>query len=257
MPDVNEERFTGKAEIYRKYRSSYPDDLIAYLYSIIGFHKNSVIADIGSGTGIFSRLLLERGSLVHCVEPNDDMRRIAEDDLAGFPNFTSVQATAENTGLPNGSVDFVTVAQAFHWFDRPAFQSECQRILRKGGKVVLIWNIRNYESAVIKDDYLIREKYCVDAKGLGESGGPPKDIAGFFSGQIYAEKTFNNDLLIHRETYIGMNLSRSYSPREDREPDQYRGFVEELNGLFDAYQENGIIRFPQFTRSYSGEVIGG
>jgi len=257
MADANEERFSGKAEIYQKYRSSYPDDLINYLCTSIGFHKNSVIADIGSGTGIFSRLLLERGCFVHCVEPNDDMRRIAEDDLAGFPNFMSVRASAENTGLPSESVDCITAAQAFHWFDRPAFQPECRRILKKGGKVVLIWNIRNYESAVIKDDYLIRGKYCVDTKGLGENGGPPKDIACFFSGDACVERTFHNDLLIDREAYIGMNLSRSYSPREEQNPEKYREFIKELNGIFDTYQENGLLRFPQFTKSYSGEIDGG
>ena len=250
-------RFTGKAEIYKKFRSSYPAELIGYLYSQIGFAKNSVIADIGSGTGIFSRLLLAKGSLVYCVEPNDDMRRTAETDLrdnAGFYNFISINAPAENTGLPENSIDFVTVAQAFHWFDRQIFKAECRRIVKKYGKVVLVWNIRDYKNEMIKKDYVIREKYCVDRKGLGESGGPPKDLADFFVNKSCEERVFQNDLILDCETYVGMNLSRSYSPREDNNPEKYHGMVKELSALFDEYSADGVIRFPQLTKSYIGEV---
>ena len=252
----NEERFTGKADIYKKYRSSYPKELIDYLYSNIGFCKDSVIADIGSGTGIFSRLLLERGSRVYSVEPNDDMRRIAENDLgktSGFKNFTSIIAPAENTGLQDGSIDFVTAAQAFHWFDMEAFKSECHRILKNDGKVVLAWNIRDYESDFIKKDYAIRKRYCVDTKGLGITD-IPENSHDFFLDSSCHEKTFRNDLILDRETYIGMNLSRSYSPREDKNPDDYHGLVNELNGLFDEYNINGVIYFPQFTKSYFGKI---
>ena len=166
---MNEEKFTGKADIYKKFRSSYPRELIEYLYSEMGFCKASVIADIGSGTGIFSRLLLEKGSQVYCVEPNDDMRRVAENDLGdidGFKNFISIKAPAENSGLQEGSIDFVTSAQAFHWFDIGLFKSECRRILKSDGKVVLVWNIRDYESELIKKDYILRKKYCTNTKGL-------------------------------------------------------------------------------------------
>ena len=185
----NEERFTGKADIYQKFRSSYPEELIDYLYSMIGFCHDSVIADIGSGTGIFSRLLLERGSHVYCVEPNDDMRRSAENhlrDTVGFKYFTSIKAPAENTGLQEGSIDFVTAAQAFHWFDSEAFKLECRRILKSGGKVVLIWNTRDYESELIKKDYAIRRKYCIDTKGLGITD-IPEDF-DFFLDKTYEEE---------------------------------------------------------------------
>jgi SAM-dependent methyltransferase len=196
----NEERFTGKADIYKKFRSSYPKELIDYLYSEIGFCKDSIIADIGSGTGIFSRLLLEKGSHVYCVEPNDDMRRIAENDLrdtAGFENFTSIKASAENTGLERESIDFVTAAQAFHWFDMAAFKTECHRILKNDGKVMLVWNTRDYESELIKKDYVIRKKYSVDTKGLSITD-IPEDKNYFFRNKTCQERTFRNDLIIDR-----------------------------------------------------------
>lgn len=246
------ERFTGKADIYKKFRPSYPKELIDYLYSRIGFTQYSAIADIGSGTGIFSRLLLERGSTVYCVEPNGDMRRICEQDLAGFKEFISVNAPAENTGLAESCVDFVTAAQAFHWFDRQAFKAECRRILKNGGKVVLVWNERDYDSAIVKKDYDIREKYAVgDKKGLG----PGRiDCNDFFADSVYEYKTFRNDLIFDRESYIGRNVSASYSPAEEKDPKRYHGFMSELNGLFDEYNINGVLHFPHFTQSYIGEV---
>ncbi|MDR0272341.1 MAG: class I SAM-dependent methyltransferase [Clostridiales bacterium] len=250
----NEERFSGKADIYKKFRSSYPKELIDYLYSNIGFCENSVIADIGSGTGIFSRLLLERGSRVYCVEPNDDMRRIAENDLGNATGFNSVKAPAENTGLQEGSIDFITAAQAFHWFEPEAFKKECRRILKTGGKVVLVWNVRDYESDIIKKDYEIRKKYCIDTKGLGVTD-IPYGSRDFFSDFHYEEKIFRNDLNINRETYIGMNLSRSYSPCENKNPNEYNGLVKELNELFDKCNKDGVIHFPQFTKIYTGTVI--
>ena len=253
----NQERFTGKADIYKKFRSSYPYELIEYLYSQIGFGKSSIIADIGSGTGIFSRLLLERGSFVYGVEPNDDMRKTAERDLidvSGFKNFTSINSPAENTGLKEKSFDFVTAAQAFHWFDRSSFKAECKRILKNEGQAVLVWNKRDVASDFNKRDYIIREKYCIDTKGFGDNGGPPKDLHDFFIGKSYEKRFFRNDLAIDRETYIGMNLSRSYSPRENKNPDKYCGFVKEMNRLFDEYSSSEVVRFAQITESYIGKV---
>lgn len=251
----NEERFTGKAESYSSFRPSYPKELIDYLYTKVGVCKESIVADIGSGTGIFSRLLLERGNSVYCVEPNDDMRRMAENDLGGvngFKNFISIKAPAERTGLQENSVDFVTVAQAFHWFDKEAFQKECHRILKQNGQVVLIWNIRDSESEFMQKDYQIRERYCMDRKGLGIAD-ESKESKEFFLNKICEERTFRNDLMVNRETYIGMNLSRSYSPSKDKNPDRYHAFVKKLNELFDQYNIDGVAHFPQFTKSYVGK----
>ena len=252
---MNEERFTGKADIYKKYRPAYPKEFIDYLYSQVGFTQNSVIADIGAGTGIFSRLLLERGSKVYCVEPNEDMRKTAENDFAGFANFISVNAPAENTTLADKSVDFVTAAQAFHWFDRQLFKLECQRILKNSGKVVIIWNERNYESEIVKKDYIIREKYAVgDKKGLGPLRTDYRNYSWFFKDGVYECKTFKNDLILNREAYIGMNLTRSYSPKEKTDPEKYHELVKELSELFDEYSIDGVLDFPHFTQSYIGNV---
>ena len=250
---MNEERFTGKADIYNKYRPSYPKELFDYLYSQVGFTRDSVIADIGAGTGKFSRLLLERGSKVYCVEPNEDMRQTAEKDLSEFENFISVNANASNTKLQNNSVDFVTVAQAFHWFDRELFKSECQRILKPGGKIAIVYNGPEDCEFIRKRD-IITEKYAADKKGFQMRGENLVEYDDFFADGIFETKTFRNDLQYDFDSYIGRELSRSYIPKEDKEPEKYRKLVRELSELFDEYNTNGVLNFPHFTVSYVGKI---
>jgi SAM-dependent methyltransferase len=254
MEIKNEERFSNKADLYKKFRPTYPKELMDYLYSQVGFNQESIIADIGSGTGIFSRLLIERGSFVYCVEPNEDMRRTAEKDLSVFENFASLNGTDKNTGLHDASVDFITVAQAIHWFDRQVFKSECQRILKPGGKVVLIWNERDYENEIIKKDYIIRAKYAVEKNGLGSGRGKYHNYHDFFMDGIYEYKTFNNDLHFDKEGYIGRNLSTSYAPLKETDPEKYYGLVRELSEFFDEYSVNEILNYPHFTQSHIGRV---
>lgn len=137
----NTDRFTGKARAYAQGRPDYPASVVGLLTQE-SRRENPRLADIGSGTGILSRAMLERGWTVYGVEPNDDMRKEAEKRLSAFPRFHSVAGTAERTGLPGASVDLVTAAQSFHWFDAAAFKRECRRLLSRGGKVALIWNSR-------------------------------------------------------------------------------------------------------------------
>ena len=250
---MNEERFTGKANIYKKFRPTYPKELMDYLYSQVGFTSQSTVADIGSGTGIFSRFLLERGCMVYCVEPNEDMRLTAEKDLSGFKNFISVNGSDKNTGIQDKSVDFITTAQAFHWFDKQAFKLECQRILKPGGKVVIVYNGPDDCEFIRKRDS-ISEKYRVDSKGFQEHGDPIGKYADFFADGVCEDKTFRNDLQFDKESFIGRDLSRSYTPKKETDPEKYHGLVRELSELFDEYSVNGILNFPHFTVSYVGEV---
>lgn len=149
----NRERFTSRVDSYLKYRPSYPKEAIDHLYEVVGLRASSNIADIGSGTGIISKLLLERGSYVIAVEPNQAMREAAEQMLESNPQFQSIEGSAESTGLPDQSVDFIVCAQAFHWFDRSATQIEFRRILRPGGRVILIWNSRLTNGTPFREEY--------------------------------------------------------------------------------------------------------
>ena len=246
------EKFSGKAEGYEKYRPSYPKELLDYLYQDVGFQENSVIADIGAGTGIFSRLLLERGSRVYCVEPNDDMRRVARQKLQGFPSCTFVDATAEHTLLDDRSVDFFTAAQAFHWFDQTAFAAECRRILRAGGKVVLVWNNREKDSTIIKETYRICQEICPDSQGFSGGKETPEKYQSFFREGRYEERAFPNDQRMDLEGFLGRYLSASYAPSQ--EENRYFAFTKALTELFDSYQKGGAVTLPNQTHCYVGEV---
>ena len=138
---ANEQKFSGRAGQYSSARPSYAESMVQEMYDKLGLTPESVIADIGSGTGKFSRSFLERGNNVICVEPNDEMRKQAEKDMSGYDGFVSVGASAEHTGLADHSIDAITCAQSFHWFDVTRFRRECNRILKPNGKVFLTWNM--------------------------------------------------------------------------------------------------------------------
>ena len=139
-------RFDGKGEIYAKARPKYAEALLDYLMQTCAIATGSVIADVGSGTGILTEQLLQAGYRVFAVEPNGDMRRKAEEKLSRNENFLSVDGRDSDMKLPDRSVDAVTASQAFHWFDAEAFRKECRRVLRPAGRVILVYNSRD-ESA--------------------------------------------------------------------------------------------------------------
>src|SRR5687768_3532729 len=147
------ERFSDRVENYVKFRPGYPPEVLQLFRDEMGLTPDSVIADAGSGTGISARVFLGNGNTVHGVEPNDAMRKAAEEWLAGFAEFQSREGTAEATGLRDDSVDFVIAAQAFHWFDRDKSREEFLRILKPGGYIVLIWNERQLNSTPFLREY--------------------------------------------------------------------------------------------------------
>ncbi len=247
------DKFTDKAEVYAKYRPNYPDEYIEYLITKAKLNEECMIADIGSGTGILSRQFIERGFTVIGVEPNDDMRTVAEQSLKRFSRFISIKATAENTTINNNSLDLVTVAQAFHWFNKKKFRLECQRILKQDGKVALVWNSRDGSSDLNKESAEVCQKYCPNFKGF--SGGieeTPDVYQQFFKDGKYDYKNFRNDLQIDFNGFLGRYLSASYSPKKiDKE---YTPFIAALSNLFEKYSENGKIVIQNNTRSYLGKV---
>ncbi len=140
--EKNTERFTRTVSHYAQYRPKYPQDMCEFLLNKHVINNQSIIADIGSGTGIFAELLLTTGATVYGIEPNLAMQQCAESNLSNNANFISVNGTAENTTMPNASVDAISVATAFHWFDQQACKKEFKRILKPDGWVMLLWNLR-------------------------------------------------------------------------------------------------------------------
>ena len=139
--------FSGRVESYVRYRPSYPPAIIDLLVEDCGLSRDWIVADIGSGPGNLTRLFLDYGARVYAVEPNQEMREAGERLLGALPGFTSVDGTAEATGLPEASVDLVTAGQAFHWFDSQRAGTEFRRILRPPQWVALVWNERRNGSS--------------------------------------------------------------------------------------------------------------
>ena len=250
---MNEAKFTGKAEGYAQHRPTYPTALLEYLYTELGFTRSSALADIGAGTGLWSRCLAARTDAVTCVEPNADMLAQARVTLVDFPGCRFVQAPAEATTLPDGSQDFVMAAQAFHWFDRSKFRAECRRILRPGGKVVLLWNCRLKDDPVVQAMADANRRHCPAFAGF--SGGineAPESFADFFAGGVCEYKVFDHPLLYTEEGFVGRSLSSSYAPREGQP--QYEAYVAECREIFWKHCEGGLLKMGNVTRVYLGEV---
>ena len=249
----NTKRFSSRVDTYARYRPSYPKELIDYLYDDIGFRADSKIADIGAGTGIFTKLLLERGSDVTAAEPNRAMREAAEKTLGGYPNFQAVSGSAEATTLADRSVGFIVCAQAFHWFDRTAAQAEFRRILEPGGQVVLIWNSRLTQGTPFREAYeqLLRT-YATDYDKVNHKNISSAELHSFFKEGTMQEKTFAMSQKFDFESLKGRLLSSSYSP-EPGHPD-HMPMMAELLHLFDQNQQEGIVPFDYETEIFWGEV---
>lgn len=230
----NEEKFTGKSKVYDLYRPSYPSELLDCLIKESSLLSTSRIADIGSGTGILTKQLLEKGFTVLGVEPNSEMRYIAEQKLKSYSLFTSV-------------------AQAFHWFDIPQFKKECRIILNDKGKIALISNSRDLTDPLIQENEQICARYCPNFKGYSQGiEETPEIYSQFFKNGEYEIKVFKNDQLYNLQHYIGRNLSSSFAPKEGDAT--YELFIEALTAKFHQYAIDGVLVFPLLTKCYIGKV---
>jgi SAM-dependent methyltransferase len=250
---LSTQKFTGKAAGYAKYRPSYPDEYIDYLIARNSLTADSLIADIGSGTGILTGQLLEKGLTVLAVEPNGDMRRLAEQNLGQIARFSSVDGAAENTTLEDNCLDLITVAQAFHWFDPDLFQLECRRILKIGARVSLVWNRQDYSCELVKANEEICRDLCPDFVASGNGIESKQELfERFFQNGIFEFRAFKRNIQYSLDSFIGRNLSTSYAPREaDR---NYSAFVLRLTELFEQYSAEDKIAIPSITHSYLGFV---
>ncbi len=248
----NTQNFSGRADNYLIGRPAYAELFIEYLYSEQGCSDRSIIADIGSGTGKFARQLLDKGSTVSCVEPNEDMRNAAIKELCRYEKFNSVNGSAADSMLEDKTADFVTAAQAFHWFDVDMFYKECKRILKPDGKVILIWNMRDTSAEINRFSYDIYAEYCPAFRGF--SGGIQKDderIKQFFHNK-YEYIEFDNPLIYDKDKFIRRSLSGSYSLKCG--DDNYQEYMEALSRLFDKYAKDDVVTVPNKTVAYIGSV---
>jgi SAM-dependent methyltransferase len=245
-------RFSSRVEDYIRYRPSYPEAVIPWLQGECGLTLESRVADIGSGTGILSRLFLDFGCHVSGVEPNAGMRQAAARLMAGEPRFHSVDGRAEATTLLSACVDFVTAGQAFHWFDPAAARAEFRRILRPKGWVVLIWNERLVTPGFLTEYEDLLQRLSTDYGRVDHRQVGDEAIGKFFAHESWRAASFPNHQDFDWEGLRGRLLSSSYAPLPGSP--KYEPMMEELAAIFANYQEGGQVRVVYETKMYVGRI---
>jgi SAM-dependent methyltransferase len=245
------QRFTNRVAHYAKHRPSYPLAILDLLEAECDLTSASVVADVGSGTGILSELFLENGNRVFGVEPNKGMREAGERRLNRHPRFTSVAGTAEATTLEAGSVDHVAAGQAFHWFDPERSRREFACIVKPGGCVALVWNWRRKEETPFLAAYeRLLKAYRTD-RGEAEIWRRGDEMAGaFFGPGAFEQATFDNEQVLDIDGFKGRLLSISYVPAE-AEPGS-EDLLRDVEEIFRRYQTSGSVRILYDTKIYYG-----
>lgn len=248
-------RFTDRVANYIAYRPKYPAAVVEFMRAELGLGQSSIVADVGSGTGIWTEILLRQGGCrtVYAVEPNDAMREAAETLLGELPGFVSVNGAAEATTLAEACVDLVTAAQAFHWFDAGQARGEFARILKPGGTVALLWNMRKFDAnPFLRELERILRAYGTDyADGVAEF---PRDeaVESFFT-HSYSTKSFPNAQIFDYEGLRGRWLSASYVPlagHPNHEP-----MFDALRRAFDEYNTDGTVAIEYDTVIYYSRLV--
>jgi SAM-dependent methyltransferase len=246
-------RFTDRVDNYVKYRPGYPDAVIKTLQGECNLSANSIVADVGSGTGIFTGLLLKNGFKVYAVEPNAAMQQAAKQQYNDNENFIATDGTAEATTLAANSIDLIVCAQAFHWFNDGRTRVEFKRILKDSGHVALIWNNRLADA----DDFSVAyenmlKKDSIDYNKVNHRNIKDIDFKAFFKDGDYKFIKFVNEQIFDETGLMGRAFSSSYIPAEGTlEGEKFRRL---LKAVFDKHNKDGKVSFSYQTEIYLGKV---
>lgn len=252
MPTDATARFSRTVENYIRYRPGYPETLFDFLKSTLHLTPQAAIADVGSGTGISTEPLLVLGNQVFAVEPNLEMRQAAEQRLSHFPNFISISGSAEATTLDQHCVDFILAGTAFHWFEPIAARRAFQRILKPGGWVLLVWNVRDIKRAALMsayDQFLLQ--YSTDYAQVQEVYNNSAGFDTFFGAGNWQQIAFENFQTFDFEGFLGRYLSSSFALPENHA--NFAAAKAALRVMFDEHQTDGQVTFWYNTILYYGK----
>ncbi|HEX8393137.1 MAG TPA: class I SAM-dependent methyltransferase [Longimicrobium sp.] len=241
-------RFSDRVDAYVRHRPGYPDSVLAVLHGEAGLRPGDTVADVGAGTGISSRLLLQGGHPVVGVEPNAAMRAAAEAALGGDPRFRVVDGTGEATGLPDASVDAVMAFQAFHWLDPLRARAEWRRILRPRGLAVIVWNARRRAASEFLRGYeALLLRHGTDYAGVDHGNVTDDTLRAFFGGP-FTRRSAENRQVFDYAGLEGRLLSSSYAPNAGQPG--HEEMIRDLRRLFDATQQD-----RQVVMEYETEIL--
>ncbi|MGA2551532.1 MAG: class I SAM-dependent methyltransferase [Burkholderiaceae bacterium] len=233
------EVFSSKVADYVASRPGYPDALFNALAGLCDLPEKAMIADVGAGTGLFSRGLLERGYRVAAIEPNAAMRQAAQAALSHYPGYQSLAGSAESIPLGARSVDLITAAQAFHWFEVEAARTECLRVLTDVGQVALVWNDRAPNDPLEKEFDTIFAEFGGEKRAALVAHEDRADVPVFFGGQLYREFAWPNEHVLDESGLASLFYSRSYMPERASKAGQ--AVLERARALFKRSAVDGHI----------------
>ena len=248
----NFERFSTRVANYVKYRPDYPNQLIDTLIQQLKLTPASKIADIGAGTGIFSQLLLDSGLSVTAIEPNQKMLAAAKVQLINYHDFSFRNNSAEQTGLTSNSLDLITVAQAFHWFNNDDSLQEFKRILKQQGQLALMWNQRDLDCQFQQQYHRLLLKYCESYDSVNHMNLSTEQITQYYRPNDVQVFEFKHIQHLDYSSLLGRLLSTSYCPASHTS--QFSELSAGLKSLFEQYAKAGTIEFNYICKLYLGRL---
>jgi ubiquinone/menaquinone biosynthesis C-methylase UbiE len=234
------ERFTGRVESYRRYRPRYPAEIVALLRRECGLSGDAALADVAAGTGLLAEIFLAAGFAVTAVEPNAEMRAACLELEQSHPRLQVIAGTAEATGLPDSSVDLITVAQAMHWFNLQQTRREFTRVMKPGGWCAVVYNNRHMGGDAFHDAYEeFSQEFGTDYSAVKEQHMGRKRMAQFFAPSAMQSVTFANAQALALEAFAGRILSSSYIPRPGHP--RFEKMQKRMEKLFAEHQSAGVV----------------
>lgn len=246
--NASQDKFSGKSDNYDKYRPPYPQEMIDFICTA-GNQTSEVFADIGSGTGKVAEFLLKKNKIVYAVEPNEDMRKIAEKSLGENEKFHSLNQTAENTTIKTDSVDNIICGESYHWLDNIRTKLEFKRILKKEGFIFLLWTTPG-QNEYDQELGILFQQFCNKNNSEIINVSKEERAIHLFGEGNYKKAEFKNIIDQTFEGLLGGCLSSAFAPKPGDA--DYAEYVEAIRDIFDRYSQAGKIKTTFITRCFYG-----
>jgi ubiquinone/menaquinone biosynthesis C-methylase UbiE len=246
------EVYSSKAKKYSRYRWDYAAQAIQEIFDTANISAESVVADLGAGTGILTRHFIGKVRRIYAIEPNPEMRQVAKEAFLSSPSCIVKEGCAEETTLADGEVDLITVAQAIHWFSPEPANTEIHRILKKEGWLGIL---RNYGTNETINDEITRlsvSEYGVNPipRSLQTKNIP---MSYYYGHNHFERKTFPFQFQQSWEEFIGSITSASYMPDENHP--LYAKMENAARNIFRKLSQNGQLEVQGETELYIGQPI--